>query len=534
MLDEDDRQAVAAQRLYELDADAELAGAQPGQPFVEQQQLGVERQGPRQLQPLLVDIGELAGRHIGAGREPDPGEQLEGALAGRLTPKRVGPEGKTGEHVVEAAQRPQHADQLEGPCDTQARDVMGCHPGDRLAFEADVAAVRLERARDQVERRRLAGAVRTDHTEDLAGHDGKLDIVDRHQSAERLADPGKLEQSRTRHLAGAVAGAERRRAGSSARDQSGDAVGQEIDDHDEDDAQHDREIVRQVDGDQFCDEDQRHDAEQGSEEAPRPAEQGHDHHLEGDHRIEGDRRVDIGPARRHHRAGRRHEGGAYREQDQLGRRGVDRDMAGDQLVIADDPERQAEARSPDRPTDDQHQGRQPEELPIDRLLAGRQEDVAADGAGDVDLVPDDKLAGELGEAEGEDDEVDAAETERRQADDQRHGDADQRRHCHHARPGHGLGKHRHGVGADAEERRGRQRNVARRTGEQCPGGGEHRIAHQVDGERQPVGVDRQRHRGQNGEDDDEERRLPKPGGAHCADLPNNPVGRIIRTPRKST
>ncbi len=41
----------------------------------------------------------------------------------------------------------------------------------------------------------------------------------------------------------------------------------------------------------------------GPHSRSRAAEQRHDQHLERDHRVEGDRRVDIGPARRHDRAG---------------------------------------------------------------------------------------------------------------------------------------------------------------------------------------------------------------------------------------
>ena len=55
---------------------------------------------------------------------------------------------------------------------------------------------------------------------------------------------------------------------------------------------------------------QRHDAEQRAEQGAGPAQQRHDQHLERDHRIEGDRRIDVGPARRHDRAGQRHERGA--------------------------------------------------------------------------------------------------------------------------------------------------------------------------------------------------------------------------------
>ena len=50
----------AAQRLHQRDALLQFGRIEAGQPFVEQQQVGLQRQRAGQLQPLLVDVGERA------------------------------------------------------------------------------------------------------------------------------------------------------------------------------------------------------------------------------------------------------------------------------------------------------------------------------------------------------------------------------------------------------------------------------------------------------------------------------------------
>ena len=60
--------------------------------------------------------------------------------------------------------------------------------------QADPTGVGPIEAGDQVEERRLAGAVGPDQAEDLAGADLEVDAVERLQAAERLAQPLDDEQ----------------------------------------------------------------------------------------------------------------------------------------------------------------------------------------------------------------------------------------------------------------------------------------------------------------------------------------------------
>ena len=365
-----------------------------------------------------------------------------------------------------------------------------------MAAQADLAAVRLQRAGNQVERRRLARAVRTDQADDLALVDAHGEIADRGEAAEGLGQAVDLdERALGRSLRALMRTKRHQRPQASPLPTVGkadDPVGQEIDDDDEDDAQHDVEMVGEIDGDRLQQDGQRHHAEERPVEAPGAAQERHDDHLEGEHRIEGERRVDIGVARRHDRAGGRHEGGTDGEQHQLGGGGVDGDVAGDGLVIADDVERQPQARTAGEPADQEDQDGQRQQLPEDLLRADVEEDVAAHRVRDLDLVPGDDLADELRQAEGEDDEEDAAQAQRRQSDDQRDRDADERCDGDDRVKRQRVGEHRHGVGADAEEGGGGQRDVARRAGEHRPRRGQQHELHHVDAEGQVVAVGEER------------------------------------------
>ena len=143
-----------------------------------------------------------------------------------------------------------------------------------------------------------------------------------------------------------------------------------------------RNDVRKIRREDLETSDERHDAEERPVQPAGAAEERHDDHLERDQRIEGDGRVDIGPARRHHRAGRADEAGADREEDEFCCGRVDGDVAGDRLVLADDAEREAEARATDQPADQEDEHAEAAELPVDLRLADVEIDVAADGAGE--------------------------------------------------------------------------------------------------------------------------------------------------------
>ena len=81
MLDHDDGDAAAAQLRDQGDADLELAGIEAGEPFVEQKEARLQRQRAREFEPLLIDLGEVAGDRVVHGTKPDEIEQLPDGLA---------------------------------------------------------------------------------------------------------------------------------------------------------------------------------------------------------------------------------------------------------------------------------------------------------------------------------------------------------------------------------------------------------------------------------------------------------------------
>ncbi len=91
-------------------------------------------------------------------------------------------------------------DVLEGARDAQRRDRVRRLRDQVLAVEADAAGGRRVDAADQVEHRRLAGAVGADQREDLAALHVEADVVDRQHAAEAHASGGWRGAMRRRHF----------------------------------------------------------------------------------------------------------------------------------------------------------------------------------------------------------------------------------------------------------------------------------------------------------------------------------------------
>src|SRR6185437_710193 len=80
------------------------------------------------------------------------------------------------------------AHHLEGAADAEAADAVGLAAEHIPALEGDRAAVAPQEAVEQVEERRLAGAVGADDAEDLALADGESHLLHRAQSTEGLGE----------------------------------------------------------------------------------------------------------------------------------------------------------------------------------------------------------------------------------------------------------------------------------------------------------------------------------------------------------
>jgi hypothetical protein len=90
--------------------------------------------------------------------------------------------------VLEHGHRPEELDVLERARDALTDDRVRCRAEDRLPVELHAPRVRLVEPRDDVERGRLAGAVRPDEARDLAFLDVERHAVEGDDAAEAERD----------------------------------------------------------------------------------------------------------------------------------------------------------------------------------------------------------------------------------------------------------------------------------------------------------------------------------------------------------
>ena len=151
----------------QLDDRLDLGRVQPGHHLVEQEQRRLGRERARQLETLALGQGQRAGRHARAA--PSPTRATTSRARASASGARGWRASAPDPHVLEdghARERPRRSGTF---APGRARQIAcGGEPDDRAAAEANVAGVRGEEAREEIEDRRLAGAVGADETEHLA------------------------------------------------------------------------------------------------------------------------------------------------------------------------------------------------------------------------------------------------------------------------------------------------------------------------------------------------------------------------------
>src|SRR5207248_8026877 len=156
----------------------DLLVPEPARGLVEQQQARARSEGAGELDPLHRPERQPGRRTAGDALEPELREQLlRGPLAARM-PSDL--------DVLEHRHAREELDVLERPRDAPADDPVGRRSQQALAGEGDLARIRAVQAGDQVEERRLAGAVRADQPGNLALLDREPDVVDGDDAAEPL------------------------------------------------------------------------------------------------------------------------------------------------------------------------------------------------------------------------------------------------------------------------------------------------------------------------------------------------------------
>ena len=99
-------------------------------------------------------------------------------------------------HVLLDVQAAEHAGLLRQVADPEPRPAVHRQAGDVGAVEVDAAGIRLHQADDHVERRGLAGAVRTEQSDGLAAAQ-----FDRHVADDRALSIGLADAARRQPLA---------------------------------------------------------------------------------------------------------------------------------------------------------------------------------------------------------------------------------------------------------------------------------------------------------------------------------------------
>src|SRR5262249_47475606 len=167
--------------------------------LVEQQQTRRAREGDGELEAALVAVREDPAGLACLLVEADALEKRAGLVDVEAT---RGPEDvvvtpvvreERGLHVLERGETAEDARDLKGASHPAPAEIVRRQSTDVRAFELDLTGIVREVAGDQVEERRLAGAVRTDDRAQVAGRHSEVHAVHGADAAEVLLEPDELE-----------------------------------------------------------------------------------------------------------------------------------------------------------------------------------------------------------------------------------------------------------------------------------------------------------------------------------------------------
>ena len=207
MLDEQDRD-LGRQGVDGLEDLLALAFGNAGDRLVEQQHARPAGERQRDLEQAALAVGERMDRLVHDLGEAKARQQRlafggdRGVVAERSPPARARA-AVHGDGERQRRQRRQRVEQLvdlEGADDAAANPLVRGERGDVVAVEEDGPGGRLENAGEQVDQRRLAGAVRPDQGVAGAALELERDVVGRRQAAEALDERARGEDRRHRFV----------------------------------------------------------------------------------------------------------------------------------------------------------------------------------------------------------------------------------------------------------------------------------------------------------------------------------------------
>jgi len=160
-------------------------GVEPGEGFVEHQQVGFVEKGECQLHALLVAAGQAlhgVGSAVGEAEPLEPGVEPGVGGAGRCGGGEAGKSGVVDEVVAHL--HPLVHTALGG----HVAEALAGDGVDRVALPADRPVVDGEQPHDGSHGGGLAGAIRAEEADDLAALNCEADLVERQQRAEPFGD----------------------------------------------------------------------------------------------------------------------------------------------------------------------------------------------------------------------------------------------------------------------------------------------------------------------------------------------------------
>ena len=198
--DEEDDSARVTQASDELGEPRDLAVAEGGSRFVEQEDARITLDGAHDLQHLLLAKREIADARARIDVEAMASEnllrRLAGALSGDAAP-RVGRRG--GEQKIALDAQLTHQGQfLKHAGNALADGVIRVAQSDQLAVEGDASLIGKNCAADNLDQGRFARAVLTRQAEDSSACRLQTDRFQRTGCAEGLFDPRQRQHGMTR------------------------------------------------------------------------------------------------------------------------------------------------------------------------------------------------------------------------------------------------------------------------------------------------------------------------------------------------
>src|SRR5436309_1466015 len=197
VLDKQDGYAAVADVSDQLHEGVRFRGVHAGDRLVEQQHRRLGGQRQRHADQPLFTIGQRARKIVGAAFETNPFDQFAGAFPQTALRRPGARQPQYGFEKTEPALAMQpdqqivvnavvrkYAGALECADQTEISDLMRLQSIERRSTIAHGAMGWIQKAGNDVERRRLAGAVRPDQADDLALANRKVHVRERNETAE--------------------------------------------------------------------------------------------------------------------------------------------------------------------------------------------------------------------------------------------------------------------------------------------------------------------------------------------------------------